>query len=70
MLGSGDEDFSEIGSTGCEISRARAARAVVPPEQVAQVKAIACELPALHGLPLSRCSRAEVHELVLERGIL
>jgi hypothetical protein len=68
-LGSGDEDFSVIGLTGCEISRARAARAVFPPEQVAQVKAIACELPAQHGLALSRFSRAEVHKLVVERGI-
>jgi hypothetical protein len=58
-----------IGSTGCEISRARAARAVFPPEQVAQVKAIACELPASHGLALSRFSRAEIHQLVLERGV-
>ena len=68
-MGSGDEDFSVIGLTGCEISRARAARAVFPPEQVAQVKAIACELPAQHGLALSRFSRAEVHKLVVERGI-
>jgi len=32
-----------------------------PPEQVAEVKAIACELPATHGLPLGRFSRAELH---------
>jgi len=36
---------------------------------VAQVKAIACELPREHGLPLSRFSRAELHRLVVERGI-
>jgi hypothetical protein len=35
---------------------------------VAQVKAIACELPREHGLPLSRFSRAELHRLVIERG--
>jgi transposase len=40
-----------------------------PPEEVAQVKAIACELPKEHGLPLSRFSRAELHRLVVERGI-
>ena len=28
-----------------------------PPEQVAEVKAIACELPRQHGVPLSRFSR-------------
>jgi len=33
------------------------------------VKAIACELPASYGLPLSRFSRAELHRLVIERGV-
>jgi hypothetical protein len=51
------------------IASARAARAVFPPEQVAEVKALACELPARHGLPLSRFSRAELHRLVVERGL-
>jgi DDE superfamily endonuclease len=50
-------------------SRARVARAVFPPEQVAEVKAIACELPAAHGRPLSRFSRTELHRLVIERGV-
>jgi hypothetical protein len=36
---------------------------------VAQVKAVACELPKDYGLPLSRFSRAEFHRLVVERGI-
>jgi hypothetical protein len=36
---------------------------------VAEVKAIACELPARHGLPLSRFSRSELHRLVVERGL-
>jgi len=48
---------------------ARAARAVFPPEQIAEVKALACELPATQGLPLSRYSRSELHRLVLERGL-
>jgi hypothetical protein len=46
-----------------------AARAVFPPEQVAEVKALACELPATHGLPLGRFSRTELHRLVIERGL-
>lgn len=33
------------------------------------MKAIACELPATHGLPLSRFSRTELHRLVIERGL-
>jgi hypothetical protein len=28
-----------------------------------------CELPATHGLPLSRFSRSELHRLVIERGV-
>lgn len=47
----------------------RVVRAVSPPEQVAEVKALACELPATQGLPLSRFSRAELHRLVVERGL-
>lgn len=48
--------------------RARAARAVFPPEEVAQVKAVACEPPS-RGVALSRRSAADVHRLVIERGI-
>ena len=33
------------------------------------MKALACELPATHGLPLSRFSRTELHRLVVERGL-
>jgi DDE superfamily endonuclease len=33
------------------------------------VKALACELPATQGLPLSRFSRTELHRLVIERGL-
>jgi hypothetical protein len=47
----------------------RGGRAVFPPEQVAEVKALACELPKTHGLPLGRFSRSELHRLVIERGI-
>jgi DDE superfamily endonuclease len=54
---------------GSRTDRARVARAVFPPEQVAEVKAVACELPATHGVPLSRCSRTELHRLVVERGL-
>jgi hypothetical protein len=36
---------------------------------VTQVKAVACELPRTEGVPLSRFSRAELHRLVVERGV-
>lgn len=51
------------------IESAWAARAVFPPEQIAEVKALACELPATEGLPLSRFSRTELHRLVIQRGL-
>ncbi len=54
---------------GLRIERARAARVVFPPEEVAQVKAIACELPSQQGVPLSRFSRAELHRFVVERAV-
>jgi hypothetical protein len=40
-----------------------------PPQEVAQVKAIACELPREAGVALSRFSRAELHRLVTERAV-
>jgi DDE superfamily endonuclease len=51
------------------IDRDRDVRGVFPPEEVAQVKAVACSLPRAQGVPLSRFSRAELHRLVVERGV-
>jgi hypothetical protein len=51
------------------IKRGRVDRVVFPPQEVAEVKAIACELPRSHDLPLSRFSRVELHRLVLQRGV-
>ena len=65
----GDEDSPSIGWRGCATSRGRVDRVVFPPEQVAEVKAIACELPISHGRPLGRFSRVELHRLVIERGV-
>jgi hypothetical protein len=65
----GEDASSRSAWRGSRIDRARAARGVFPPEQVAEVKALACELPATHGVPLSRFSRTELHRLVLERGV-
>lgn len=54
---------------GWKIKRGRVDRVVFPPQEVAEVKVIACELPARHDLPLSRFSRVELHRLVVERGV-
>ena len=51
------------------IERGRADRVVFPPQEVAQVKAVACELPKTHGLALSRFSRAEIHRFVVEQAV-
>src|SRR3954453_18805382 len=65
----GDDDFVLSAWTGCTTSRARVARAVFPPEQVAEVVAVACELPARHERPLGRFSRTELHRLIIEQGV-
>jgi transposase len=41
-----------------------------PPAQIAEGKALACELPAETGRPLSRWSRAELAREAVERGIV
>jgi hypothetical protein len=69
LSGSGDDGSPSSAWMGLRTSSARVARAVFPPQQVAEVKAIACELPLVHGLPLSRFSRVELHRLVVERGV-
>jgi hypothetical protein len=53
----------------CRTGRGRVDRAVFPPEQVAEVVAVACELPARHERPLGRFSRTELHRLVIEQGV-
>ena len=55
-------------SRGLRIKRGRVDRVVFPPEQIAEVKAVACEPPA-QGAPLSRRSVTDVHRLVIGRGI-
>ena len=56
-------------STVLRIERGRVARVVFPPKEVAQVKAIACELPKAHGVPLSRFSRSELYRFVIEQAV-
>jgi hypothetical protein len=50
--------------------RDRVARGVFPPAQVAEVKAMACALPAEQGVPLSRWSSAELAVEAVRRGIV
>ena len=46
------------------------ARRLFPPAQVAEVKALACELPSEKGVPLSRWSTAEIAHEAVQRGIV
>lgn len=68
--------FASGGSAGpwkgflSRTSRDRVGRGLFPPRVVAQVKAIACELPALRGLPLSRFSIMEIRRTVLSERIV
>jgi hypothetical protein len=66
---SGDDDSVKSGLRAWRTDRGLVAHGVFPPEDVAQVKALACELPRTHGVPLSRFTGAELHRLVVERGI-
>lgn len=60
-------------TSGCRDSKSRhvaAPRRAFPPSVVVEVKALACELPKLHGQPLSRFSMAEIRRTVIERGLV
>lgn len=41
-----------------------------PPDVVVAVKALACELPHEHGIPISRLGRSEIRRAVIDRGIV
>src|SRR5207247_7193451 len=49
---------------------ARAAPRFSPPEVIVQIKAIACELPATQGVPLSRLSTADIVREAQRSGIV
>ncbi len=50
--------------------RAAGVRRDFPPSVVVAIKALACELPHEHGLPLSRLSIPEIKRAVLGRGLV
>ena len=58
------------GCRGLRSDHGRVGRGVFPPAQVAEVKALACELPAEQGVPLSRWSSAELAREAVKRGIV
>lgn len=51
-------------------AHARVVLGLSPPELVVQVKALACELPSTHGLPLSRWSSPDIARQVVASGLV
>src|SRR4051812_27155891 len=66
----GEDAFVRRASRGLRSDRGRVGRGVFPPAQVAEVKALACELPAERGVALSRWSSAELAREAVTRGIV
>ena len=66
----GEDGSARTASRAWRRSRGRAARGVFPPAQVAEVKALACELPSENGVPLSRYSSSEIAREAVKRGIV
>ena len=62
--------FFEQRLAGLEEPRAGVARPAFPPSVVVAIKALACELPHQHGLPLSRLSVPEIRREAVERGLV
>jgi transposase len=62
--------FVEEAFPGWGTASGRAGRAASPSAVVIQVKAIACELPAVRAVPLGRWSLAELREEVLAAGLV
>jgi len=50
-------------------NHAEGGQPLFPPQVVVEVKALACELPYRHGIPLSRFSTSEIRREVIARGI-
>ena len=66
---SGESGSSSNACQGLKNSLAPAAPGLFPPELVVQVKALACELPASLGIPLSRMSISDVVREVRRAGL-
>ena len=67
---SGANAFLRIASQGWKSVLVRVAPGLFPPELVVQVKALACELPATYGRPLSRWSTTDLVQQVQQSGLV
>jgi hypothetical protein len=66
----GENASSKRGWTAWRSARELVGRDLFPPLQIAEVKALACELPAEKDVPLSRWSSAELAREAVARGIV
>ena len=57
-------------SLGWKISHAADVQSAFPPSVVVEIKALACELPAQHGLPLARWSLSDLRQQALAQGLV
>jgi hypothetical protein len=62
--------FSSNDSKACGSFRGKGGQPIFPPQVMVEVKALACELPYIHGIPLSRFSINDIRQEVLARGIV
>ena len=67
---SGASDSSSNAWPALRNAPARVGPGLFPPELVVQIKALACELPATRGLPLSRLSTADIVREAQRAGIV
>jgi hypothetical protein len=73
-----DGKLSPCGENGSLTTASRASKNVLdravpglfPPDLVVQIKAIACELPAKYGIPLSRWSTEDIVNYIRQSGII
>ncbi len=70
LSASGENGFSSDDSKVCGNFRGKGVQPNFPPQVMVEVKALACELPYIHGIPLSRFSINDIHREVLTRGIV
>jgi hypothetical protein len=70
LLACGANVSSKDAWRGWRNSLDRAAPVLFPPDVIVQVKAIACELPAVYGVPLSRWSTPEIAGYVCQSGLV
>ena len=70
LLANGGNGFLKSDSPDLKIDQGAASRSIFPPKVMIEVKALACELPNMRGIPLSRFSNADIAQEVIRSGIV